>query len=225
MKKFIPIAFLSVLGTGVYQSAHAQGAVHHFYVCSETEFVLVDAKNDFTVYEWLDPSNPTTPISTTASTPPLTAPATSTPTTMVFELRVEQGGCWSDPDSFIVHVLPPLQVEISGLDSEYCDNSNPGTVTATATITNIPTGLPTGVTADQLEWFEDNVSVASGPISTNNTHSVSIPALNVDKEVKVIASYTLPSGAQSKFDCDDASSDLVKVTLVPAPTTPAVIIQ
>lgn len=225
MKKFIPLAFLSVLGTGVYQSAHAQGAVHHLYVCSETEFELVDVKNDFTVYEWKDVATNAV-ISTSEKSGLLTAPATSTPTTMVFELRVEQGGCWSDPDQYIVHVLPPLQVEISGLDSEYCDNSNPGTVTATATITNIPTGLPTGVTADQLEWFVDNVSVASGSISSNSTYAVTIPTVtNVDKEVKVIASYTLPSGAQSKFDCDDASSDLVKVTLVPAPTTPAVIIQ
>ncbi len=213
------IAFMSVLGAGFYQSAQAQ-SIREYYVCSGTSFTLQSASTADN-YEWrvIGASSPFGTGQTTSSITAPTLVAGDNADTLKYEFRVETGGCWSDPDTFYVHVLPPLDVAISGGAGTYCTN-NPQTLTLTASLATTPGALPNGVAADQYQWEIDGT-----PAGTSATQNYTTGATS--SSVKVTMGYSIPStSAGDKLGgCDAASTTSVSITVTAAPTTPAVTLQ
>ncbi len=220
MKKLLQIAFLGVLGTGFYQSSQAQNK-YTYYVCAGTTFEFTTTPAD--QYDWRDLSNPSSPVST-AATLSATAPslvAGDDAESMMYVFSAEIGGCWTEVDTFEVWVLPPLDVEITGIDSVYCVNSGPHTVTMSADFKTPPGDLPAGVEPNKFQWTVDNVLGGTGQTETYTTTSA---AGAID--VEVVVGYTLPANDGEKMGgCDGASTATNTINVTPTPTTPTVTFQ
>ena len=158
MRTSIKAGMLCLFATTIIATANAQNA-KTFYVCSGTSFTMIPDDTTHTTYEWREVGG--TGILATSKTLPVTAPSLggTTYTTKRYTLTIQDGtGCSSANDTFTVHVLPPVTVNITGNSGPYCSN-NSQSVTLTANVGSLT--LPAGA-ADSLRDRHKPYSVLPG---------------------------------------------------------------
>lgn len=191
-----------------------------FYVCSGTGFTLAASDTTFQGYDWDLVGGGANPIATTSSAS-LTAPTVSgtTYSTVQYTLSVlDSGGCWSDEDTFTIHVLPGIVATIAGNNGAYCtQNSISDTLTASVgTLT-----LPTGVAADQYAW-----TAGGSPTGTNsNTLAITSGTSAGSTIYAVTVTYSLPAGIGGSKLSDCSGTDNTTIVVGTPPTTPSISIQ
>lgn len=187
------------------------------YVCSNTAFTLVPQTTTFTDYEWSEIGGSSNPIATTQNLS-LTSPTLpgTTFSTKKYTLKVKDGaGCWSEPDTFTVHILPPINVTVNGGTGSYCANNSTSLV-LDAVVGSLT--LPTGVAADQYAW-----TINGAAAGTNNSQLTTTTGNASGSFLyNVTVSYSLPAtNGGSKLNTCQATNG-VTVTINSAPTTPGV---
>lgn len=216
MRKIILSAALCLVAATFNNEANAQ-ASKTFYVCSGTSFTLKSSVSTHTNYQWDEVGGASLGTDSTAS---ITAPTLSGTTydTKRYTLTVrDAAGCWSDKDTFTVHILPPIVATIAGNAGPYCAN-NATSVTLTANVATLT--LPTGVSANQYAW------TAGGSATGTNSNTLTFTTGTTGSTTyNVAVTYSLPSGiGGSKLtSCNGSATSTVVVNT--APTTPTVTIQ
>lgn len=218
MRKSIQSGILCLVATAFISTANAQ-ADKTFYVCSGTSFTLV-AGTAHSNYEWEEIGGSSNPIATTQNAG-ITAPTLggTTYSTVQYTLSVrDSAGCWSEKDTFTVHVLPPIQASIAGNSGPYCAN-NATTDTLTASVGSLT--LPAGVAADQFAWTAGGSGVGTNSSTLSFTSSTTAGST----VYAVAVTYSLPVGigGEKLSTCSGSANTTVVVTA--APTTPTVTIQ
>jgi hypothetical protein len=218
MRTSIKAGLLCLFATTIIANANAQDA-KTFYVCSGTSMKLVPGVTTHTDYEWNEvngTSNPIAQVQDLSITPTTTG---STYTTKKYTLSVkDNNGCWSEPDTFTVYVLPAITATISGNNGPYCANSTTA-VTLTANVGALT--LPAGVSANQFEW-----KAGAATVGTNsNQYTFNTGATAGTTNYTVAVSYSLPAvnGGSKLSSCN--GSDNTDIQITTAPTTPTVTIQ
>ncbi len=207
---------LLLTATGFAQNAQT------FYVCPSTGFTLRPQTTTFSGYEWTEVGSSAPAVTTQDYT--TTSPALATATTYEtkqYTLRVQDAaGCWSDPQTFTVHILPAIPVTIAGPSGTFCQNSSTN-ATITATVGTLT--LPTGVAANQYQWTANGSNVGTNSSTYSHTTGSTAGATNIN----VVVSYSLPAtiGGEKLSTCTGTAATAVTITVNTPPTTPGISIQ
>jgi hypothetical protein len=159
--------------------------------------------------------------------------------TRTYHLKVQNaGGCWSQEATYVVYVLPKIDVTVTGYTPPYCENLSHD-ITLNAKI-NGGTGssalvLPTGVGVKYTWLAEPDVNIFGqpnpawnaailGPTDLAMAQVVTPQNSTVDNNYTVKVEYTYPSAVNVNTDvvgnCNDEYTQNVHAD--PAPSMPTI---
>lgn len=223
MKKLVQFFALGTLFTLFSATVYAQDA-RTFYVCGGTTFTLTAGTGSgYDSYSWRDVSDgqTATEVATTAA---LSSSVTNAGTTTIqkkYSISVFKAGegCYSDPVTYTVYVLPKPVVSLNTPGAQ-CQEV-PTALTLTATVAELT--LPSGVTADVFEWKKGATTVQGNDTNTLQLTSSVTETYSVTVKYK-FGGVAETNGGTKVADCVSAAATTT-ITVNAKPSAPTVTFQ
>ena len=222
---------LSMIGVESY------GQNQTFYVAAENGFKLRGPQG-FDEYVWFE-NNTIVNGADSVALPVLALGAATvgnTAVTKTFGLKVKSNaGCWSDEGQYTIHILPKLNVTVSGYLPPYCENLSQQ-ITLTANINGATGATALTLVANVSVAYKWSVQAGGAPTgnaaiqgNTNDaTALVNTPQSTlVDNDYKVIVDYVLPSTANQATDLigNTTAQFIQTVHADPRPAAPIISVE
>jgi hypothetical protein len=213
-----------------------------YYVCAEQGFKLAGPAG-FDHYQWSE-DNMGMPGADSNNILVASAGAANVGNsyeTKTYHLQVmNNGSCWSDQASYVVYVLPKMELSLTGYSPPYCEHlSHDITLTAhiNGGVADSALSLPPGITVS-YNWLVEpynnsNAGISGwnagivGPTNAYNAQVVTPQTTNIDNNYTLKIQYAYPASTNVNTDvvgnCNDAYTQNVHAD--PAPATPSINFQ
>lgn len=207
-----------------------------YYVCAEQGYKISGpAGFDHYIWEVDNQGIPGADSNTIQVTALGAAAVGNTYVTQTYHLKVQSGAsCWSDEATYVVYVLPKMELSVSGYTPPYCEHlSHDITLSGHINSGNGSSALtlPAGV-AVKFSWIvEPNTSPGSGwnaaifgPLDGPTAQVITPQTSSIDNNYTLKVGYTYPPTVNLNTDvvgiCNDSYTQDVHAD--PAPPTPTI---